>query len=101
MIYKIIQFCYWYLNPYWWIKPYFISFVEEAVLNPDYKGYVGGRMEVWTQWSSYDIDEFRFLTKNLREFDEFREKWDFKDVSWWQLQRIKKHLRDNFYKLTN
>jgi hypothetical protein len=25
---------------------YFLSFVEEAVMNPIYEGYVGGRLEI-------------------------------------------------------
>jgi len=75
---------------------YFISFIEESILNPDYFGYWGGRMEVYDQVSKYDIDEIRFLTKDP-SFIEFREKWDFKDVSKRTLNKIKKEIGEKYY----
>jgi hypothetical protein len=41
-------------------KKYSLSFVEEAVLNSDYFGCVGGRVEVYSN-GSYADDEIRFL----------------------------------------
>lgn len=75
---------------------YFISFIEESILNPDYLGYWGGRMEVYDEVSEYDIDEIRFLTKDP-SFIEFREKWDFKDVSKRTLNKIEKEIREKYY----
>jgi len=75
---------------------YFISFIEESILNPDYSGYWGGRMEVYDEVSKYDIDEIRFLTKDP-SFIEFREKWDFKDVSKRTLNKIKKEIGEKYY----
>jgi len=97
MIKKIKEFIRWYLNPYYWIKPYFVSFVEEGIFNPDYFDYIGGRIEIWTQWSDYDIDEYRILTKDHEGFYKFRNKYDFRDVSWWKLRKIKKIAEDKFH----
>ena len=84
---KILHFIKWYLNPYYWWKPYFVSFIEEAIFNPKYSGYAAGRMEVYSQWSHYDIDEIRFFTKD-KEFYKFREKWDFKNITRKQLKEV-------------
>ena len=97
MIKRIKEFIKWYLNPYYWIKPYFVSFIEEGIFNPDYFDYVGGRVEVWTHWSQYDIDEYRFLTKDQEGFYKFREKYDFKDVSRKTLKKIEKIVGDKFH----
>jgi hypothetical protein len=86
----------WYINPYYWIKPYFISFVEEGIFNPQYFKYTAGRAEIWTHWSQYDIDEYRFLTQDP-DFDKFRDKWDFRHVSWFGLQWFKSLLK-KYYK---
>ena len=66
---------------------YFLNFVEEGIMNPDYKGYVGGRIEIWVDGYEYGIDEIRFLTKDP-SFDSFRNDWDFKDINAKQLDDI-------------
>ena len=101
MIYKIKRFLKWYCNPYLWIKPYFLSFVEETVLNENYRDYIGGRLELWTHWAIYNIDEFRFFTKDIEAFYKFRDKWDFKCVNWFTLQKVKKYLKQHFYERVN
>jgi len=61
-------------------KRYFYSIVEEAIQNPEYFGYRGGRIEVFDNQSksSYPIAEYRFLIPE--EFiDGFRETFDFKE----------------------
>ena len=79
-------------------KPYFLSFVEEAVMNPKYKDYVAGRIEVFKDPIPYDIEEIRFFTKNLDEYYEFREKWDLSlEVSEAELNEIKKIVAEKFY----
>ena len=93
---NIINNFWWFINPYYWWKWYFISFVEEGILNPDYKGYIGGRVEIWTQLSQYDIDEWRFLTKDQEGYSHLREKYDFKNMSWFELRRFKKKV-NKFY----
>jgi len=94
---KIKEFIHFYLNPYYWVNPFFISFVEMGVLNPKYKEYIAGRIELWTHWSQYDVNEYRFLTKNTKEFYKFREKWDFKTVNWFQLHYIIRYNERHFH----
>ncbi len=89
----------WFINPYYWWKWYYISFVEEGIFNPDYKDYVGGRVEIWTQWHQYDVDELRFLTKDNAGYFKLRDKYDMKDMSWFELRRFKKKLNKFYEKL--
>ncbi len=76
---------------------FFLSVVEEAVMNPDYAGYIGGRVEVYDNHSPYNIEEVRFFTRKTEEFYKFREEIDFKQVSYKELQEIKQHIRQEFY----
>ena len=75
-------------------KKYFLSFIEEAVLNPDYEGYVGGRVEVTKAGEDYASEEIRFFTNKLSDFYRLRDELDFKEVSAAQLQRLKKTLNE-------
>jgi hypothetical protein len=59
-------------------KPrYSFSVVEEMVLNPDYLGYRGGRVEVFDRESEddYAVYEARFLVPE-RFFQAFYDMWD-------------------------
>lgn len=58
---------------------YFFSVVEECVMNPDYEGYRGGRVEVYDEQnnSGYAIYEARFLIPE-EFFETFREMFDCK-----------------------
>ena len=76
---------------------YFISFVEEAVLNPDYKDFIGGRIEVYRSDERYASEEIRFFTKKQDEFYKFREKYDFKDITEAELNKIKKIVKEEYY----
>lgn len=61
-------------------KKYFFSVVEEFVQNPDFKGFSGGRIEVYDRDSNspYAMAEYRFLIPD--EFmNGFRELFDFKE----------------------
>ncbi len=80
-------------------KRYFISFVEEAVMNTDWVGYIGGRVEVYDEESGscYATEEVRFFTNHLSEFYKFRERWDFKEIGETQLKRLRKEVTKNFY----
>ena len=75
----------------------YLSFVREAVMNPDYKGYIGGRVEVWTEESHYAEEEIRFFTSNKNEFFDFREKWDMEEVDEETYQDIKKKIKGEFH----
>ena len=79
-------------------RKHFLSFVEEFVLNPDYAGYVGGRIEVYSgDPFGYASNEIRFFTMKVEEFRDFREKWDFADVTDKQLVAVEKRVAKEFY----
>lgn len=74
-------------------KLYFISFVEEAVLNPKWEGYVGGRVEITGPGDDYPREEIRFLTNKLSEFYRVRDTWDFKEINAGKLEQLRKILK--------
>jgi hypothetical protein len=74
-------------------KSYFLSFVEEGILNSDYFGYVGGRIEVYeVGLEGYAIGEIRFLTKKQKEYHRLRGRYDFEDVTAKGLERLRKKI---------
>ena len=63
-------------------KEYTLSFVEEAIKNPKYKGWAAGRMEVLRpDESAYSIDEIRFFTPRNDEWTKFVDEYDCKDIN--------------------
>lgn len=80
--------------------PYFLSFIEEFYMGVTDRTL--GRVEVYTnkEPGEYAIDELRFLFKEnklkSKEFHEFREKWDFQNVSKEEFEIVKKKIKDNF-----
>jgi hypothetical protein len=70
---------------------YFLSFVEECIMDPAYTGYVGGRIEVYEIGSDnqYAIEEIRFFTKKQKEYYRLRERYDFEDVTAKGLERLR------------
>lgn len=81
-------------------KKYFINVVEEGIMNKKYFNFVGGRVEILDDKHPYSIDEIRFFTNKIKEWNKFREEWDFKKVSKKQLEQITKTVKDNFYQQT-
>ena len=73
---------------------FFLSFIEEAVMNPDWAGYVGGRVEVTKAGEDYASEEIRFFTNKLSDFYRLREELDFKEVSAGKLEQLRKELAD-------
>ena len=73
---------------------FFLSFIEEAVLNPDWAGYVGGRVEVTRAGEDYASEEIRFFTNKLSDFYRLRDELDFKEVSAGKLEQLRKELAD-------
>jgi len=72
------------------VKTFFLSFVEECVMDPAYFDYVGGRIEVYEIGSEqYAIEEIRFFTKKQKAFYRLREKWDFEEVTAKELERLR------------
>jgi len=79
---------------------YFLSFVEEAIMNPQYEGYVAGRLEIYDDGANagpYALREVRFFTGDRRGFYKFCNKWDFKTVSERRLAKIEADIRRRFY----
>ena len=77
------------------IKTY-VSFVEEGIMNPQYYGYVGGRIEVRRPEDHWASEEIRFFTNRLDEFYAFRELWDGEDVTNKELAIIRKIIKKEF-----
>jgi hypothetical protein len=74
-------------------KSYFLSFIEEGILNRDFWGYVGGRIEVYeVGLDDYAIEEIRFLTKKLSAYHKLRGRYDFEDVTARGLERLRKKI---------
>ena len=74
---------------------YFVSFVEEVIMNLKYKDYVGGRIEIWVDDYPYDIEEIRFFTKDS-SFASFRNEWDFKDINTKQLDELEQITKKKY-----
>jgi len=74
---------------------FFLNFVEEAILNPDYYGYRGGRVEVVDDKAMYPCEEIRFFTSRVT-FIDFRDKWDMRMVSEKQLSRVRSEINEQF-----
>ncbi len=83
-------------------KGYTLSFVEEIIRNPKYKGWAGGRMEVLKpDESPYSVDEIRFFTLRNDEWVKFVDEYDLKQVDKAELDRITKIVKEQFYHLIN
>lgn len=81
-------------------KEYTLSFVEEIVQNPKYKGWAAGRMEVLKpNEGAYSVDEMRFFTPRNEEWAKFVDGHDCKDVDKAELDRITKIIKEKFYKV--
>lgn len=75
---------------------YWLSFVEEGIMNPEYRECTGGRIEIWTYTSQWAIKEIRWLTYKKDQFYQFRETWDgvYLNLKW--LKRIEVVVRQRF-----
>ncbi len=80
-------------------KKYLVNVVEEGIMNEKYFNFVGGRVEILDDKHPYSIDEIRFFTNKKEEWNKFREKWDFEEVSKKQLKQITKIVKNNFYQV--
>jgi len=78
------------------MKDIFISFVEEAVLNLDFQGYIGGRIEVSFLNDLYPSEEIRFFTKDVENFHTFRDAWDMLEITRTDLDYIRKVVREAY-----
>ena len=80
---------------------YSINFIEEfwGQIKPEYKNHAFGRVEIYDNEGDnpYAIEEIRFFTSNRDGFYEFREKWDFEDISEKQLDALRQELEDKWH----
>jgi hypothetical protein len=79
---------------------YFLSFIEEGVLNPAYSGYIGGRIEVTGPGDIYPSEEIRFFTKDVHGFYQFRERYDFIDVTEPELAALRAEVATKWHDKT-
>jgi len=77
----------------------FISFIEEAVMHPDYQGFIGGRIEVHHPGDSYHSEEIRFFTDEIEKFKDFRDEYDMKEVTPDLLEAIRKIVQLYFIRV--
>jgi len=85
---------------------YFVSFVEEfwgagtkifgAEVRSDIGDYRIGRIEVRVDSYQWNVEEIRFFTKDP-DWNKFREKWDFRNISAKQLDELDKIVKEKFY----
>jgi len=80
------------------VNRYYISFIEECIQHPSYLDYIAGRIEVFESDAQYDCKEIRFFTKDVKKFRAFRDRWDMKDITEKQLQRIEEKVGQEFNK---
>jgi len=75
-------------------KAFFLSFVEECVMDPAYSDeFIGGRVEVYEVGSDqYAIEEIRFFTNKLSSYHKLRDRYDFEDVTAKGLERLRKAI---------
>lgn len=70
-----------------------ISYVGEMTLLPN---VMMGRLEIYKYDEPYAIKEIRINTKKVREFNSFIIKYDLKDFSKKELNKIINYIKTNF-----
>lgn len=81
-------------------KPYYISIVGEAILNPAFwfgretENWRAGRVEIWKD-GPHDIDEYRFCT-NKESWFRWEDKNDFRSYSKRGLEKLRVWLKKNY-----
>lgn len=75
---------------------YFASFVEEYW--PGQKsGTSMGRVEVYKNDDQYASEEIRWATSKVERFHEFRDRWDFREITEYHLAWMRKFIEENFF----
>jgi len=83
---------------------FMLSFVEmgwadPTMVDPLYKGWTGGRVEIHTYESEFDIDEKHFCTPDTEEWRAFEEAYDLKWLTKDELESFVKTLKEKFYRV--
>jgi len=85
-------------------KKWMFSVVEEAILNEDFikkhPNMRGGRIEIWHEDESYDVEEIRFMLPE-EIFLPFREAIDMKECDYFQLGRVRSEDLEEFINKKN
>lgn len=81
-----------------------LSFVEMGWadprrVDPKFKGWVAGRMEIYTYESEYDIDEKIFITPYTEEWRKFEETYESEWVNKDELEKVIKTLKEKFHRI--
>ncbi len=83
-------------------KEYALSFVEEIIQNPKYKGWAAGRIEVLKpDESAYSVNEIRFFIPHNDEWVKFVDEYDCKNVDKAELDKVIKIVKEKFYQQIN
>jgi len=77
----------------------FISFIEEMVMHPKYRGFIGGRIEVSYPKDEYPSEEIRFFTNKVKEFNAFRDEYDMKHIKPDMLKAIRQVVKLYFLRV--
>ena len=81
-------------------KEYTLSFVEEIIQNPKYRGWAAGRMEVLRpDESAYSMDEIRVLTPRTEEWIKFVDEYDCKDINKAELDKVTEIVKNKFHQV--
>lgn len=61
---------------------WFFNFVEMMIFSDLYKTHFAGRVELWNDCAHYAVNEVGYRIPNSKawEYNEFREKYDLKDM---------------------
>jgi len=78
---------------------YLLWFIEEAIFNPKYQNWAGGRMEVHTYEDEFAIDEIRFFAPRNDDWIKFIDEYDGKWVDKSTLDKIIKIIKGKFYRV--
>lgn len=78
---------------------YFLSFVEECIMNPLYQDYIGGRIEVYEKGEPFATKEIRFFTRSVNKFRDLRNEWDMKHVTVDGLKILEDEISERYCKV--
>ena len=76
-----------------------MGWADPAKIDPMYKNWTAGRVEIHTYESEFDIDEKHFCTPHTKEWADFMEKYDGEWLDKEGLDQVIKTLKEKFYRV--
>lgn len=76
-----------------------MGWASPTMVDPRYKDWTSGRMEIHTHESKFEIDEKPFATPYTKEWEDFRESHDLRWVDKNELGKVIKILKEKFYRV--